>query len=132
MKLGDIQFWIGSRNIWDKWIFIDLHIKFLTKIHKFHVSQKIWAFYVGFCNFEVLLYFYFIFLESSVKFQLEKEKKDKCFWILGPQNEYYYYEGDDQYEDVDYDNKKYKEMYNYEDSSESKELKTKTKNQRIK
>ena len=54
------------------------------------------------------------------------------FEILGPQNEYYYYDGDDQYGDVYYDNKKYKEMYSYEDASEGKELKNKQKIQCIK
>ena len=49
------------------------------------------------------------------------------FEILCPQNEYYYYEGDNQYGDVYYDNKKYKEMYNYEDASGGKELKTNKK-----
>ena len=55
----------------------------------------------------------FSFLESSVKFQLEIEKRTNIFEILGPQNEYYYYEGDEQYGDDYYDNKKYKETHNY-------------------
>ena len=54
----------------------------------------------------------FSFLESSVKFQLEIEKTN-IFEILGPQKEYYYYEGDEQYGDDYYDNKKYKDTYNY-------------------
>ena len=49
-------------------------------------------------------YFNFLFLESSVEFQHEIEKRTNIFAILGPQNEYYYYNGDEQYGDVYYDN----------------------------
>ena len=37
-----------------------------------------------------------------------------------PQNEYYYYDGGEEYGDVYYDNEEYKETYNYEDASEGK------------
>jgi hypothetical protein len=35
-----------------------------------------------------------------------------------PQNEYYYYDGGEEYGDVYYDNEEYRETYNYEDASE--------------
>ena len=37
-----------------------------------------------------------------------------------PQNEYYYYDGGEEYGDVYYDNEEYRETYNYEDASEGK------------